>query len=55
LPLEGNDGRLVEETQAMFPWAYLEIVGAGLALAGFLVLLLVLILSRHNAPHYWDE
>ena len=40
---------------AVFPWAYFEIVGAGLAVAGFIVLCLVLFWGRHKAPHYWDE
>jgi len=34
----------------MFPWVYLEIVGAGFALAGFIVLCLVLLLSLAQRP-----
>ena len=35
-------------------WTLLAIVGAGLALAAFLVLCVVLLWSR-GAPHYWEE
>jgi hypothetical protein len=39
----------------VFPWAFLVVIGAGLAVAGFIVLCLMLWWGRHNAPIYWDE
>ena len=36
-------------------WAYVVIVAVGVALAGFVLLLMLIVWDRRDARSYWDE
>lgn len=36
-------------------WGYVVIAAVGIALAGWVILLVVFMLARRDAPPYWDE
>jgi hypothetical protein len=43
------------EVAATSIWAYVAIGAAGIAVAGFIVLLLLLVWGRRDARSYWDD